>query len=373
MRRALVIMPPLIFSSEAVVALSFLKALKEFGIADISCVYEKEPDTRYLTAMPKNLTDVLSDTKTLNLKLIKGPLISPPLNYFSLKSTALLKRFDYILNLYFREYPIGMNINYVLYPHPLLHKTNKVREKYIGLKSLYFSLGYSIVRKLAISGRLICSSEYIRRVLRETQNTECEVLYPPIIPKEDLKVREKMDLVVGIGKYLPLKRWEEFIEIAKRVKSVNSRIEFKIIGGLRSADSSMDYFRRLKELATGSVELLTDVSEKEKWEILSEAKVVLHSQRIDNFGLGIAEAMYAGAVPVLYRSTGPWQDNVKEGKYGLAYSSVEEAAEHILRLAGDERYFKFLSSLSKERAELFSFSKFRQKIFRILEEGHMEK
>jgi len=360
-----VIMPPLVFSSEALVALSFIKALRELGVDGISCVYEKEPDSHYISKMSTELVRPLSQTRTVRGFMIKGPLISSALNYVSLKS--LSPGSDLLINLYFREYPLGLDLAYILYPHPILHKTNRVRQSYRGVKRPYFALTYRLIRRLAKSKRPLCSSEYIREVLQETHGMNCEVLHPPVIPPPGLKPKPKRKLVIGVGKYLELKRWEDFIQVAKLVKERDREVEFKVIGGFRAADSSPGYFERLKREAEGVVELMTDVGEEEKWDLLFQSRVILHCQRLDNFGLGVAEAMYAGSVPVVYRSTGPWSDNLQQGKYGLSFLTFEEARDWVLKLMEDQDFFSERSEIARSKASQFTYYNFKERVKEALE------
>lgn len=172
----------------------------------------------------------------------------------------------------------------MIYPSFIFTNRDSIRNNYKLIAKAYFDINYKILTKIVKAKRLICSSKYIRNVAKSTIDQECDVVYPPILEDElDLNSDyEKENLVVGVGKFVEPKHWDEFIEIAKKVKEKRSDVEFKIIGGLNEARSSMPYFRKLQELSKGKVELLTDVSEKEKWDILKRAKVVLHCMRNDN-------------------------------------------------------------------------------------------
>jgi glycosyltransferase involved in cell wall biosynthesis len=119
-------------------------------------------------------------------------------------------------------------------------------------------------------------------------------------------------------------------------------------------------------MANGTVELLTDVPEKEKSEILKRAEVVLHCMRIDNVSLGVAEAMSVGAVPVAYKSTGSWMDILEEGKLGFAYSSIEEGAKYVLNLIENYDLYYKMKNLSFNEAREFTYAVFKSKVLPVM-------
>jgi len=105
--------------------------------------------------------------------------------------------------------------------------------------------------------------------MKENFGYNCSVIYPPIISYKRFPDLEKEDLVIGIGKYVEPKHWDEFIQIAKKVRRINNKIKFKIIGGLNYVRSSLKYFEYLKSIASDDVELLTDITEEEKWKYVA--------------------------------------------------------------------------------------------------------
>ena len=67
-------------------------------------------------------------------------------------------------------------------------------------------------------------------------------------------------------------------------------------------------------------------------------------------------------MPVVHRSGGPYRDVLdgKQGKYGYWYEGVQDAAERITELLGDERLRESLSEKCVERSKMFDTGVFRE-------------
>jgi len=100
---------------------------------------------------------------------------------------------------------------------------------------------------------------------------------------------------------------------------------------------------------------------------LSRAKVYLHTQPMEAFGISVVEAMAMGCVPVVPRLGGPWRDilELKNGYYGFSYTSLEEAGERIRRLLRNEGERRKISMRARLRAEAFNAPFFEHRILRI--------
>jgi len=363
--KSLVVLPPMFFNSEARTAVAFIKALREFGVKEIVGVTPRVDDSPQVEEMLREIKDV----KMSPFPVIKGPLISGPLDYFLLNIKKLIGGFDFSLNLYYVDVPVGLDASYIIYPPSALMSKKDIISRRSGIKKMYASFMEKVVERTANSEHLVCSSNYIKQMVKNDFNYDCSVIYPPVdVFWKPYVANDKEDLVVGIGKYVEPKHWDEFINIAKIVREKNKEIKFKIIGGLDNVRSSREYFDKLKKMASDDVELLTDLEEREKWELISKAKVVLHCMRNDNFGLGVAEAMSAGAVPVMYNATGSYMDISDQGRYGFLYNNVYEAANIILNLMMDDELYVKQKELSLQRAREFSFSTFKRRTFNLLEQ-----
>jgi glycosyltransferase involved in cell wall biosynthesis len=270
--------------------------------------------------------------------------------YLSLPATlyALLTPF------YHRGYELVLNTNYLVggadfgyihYPDakpPLMHQLTPIWRS-----------------SLFLAKKIVCNSSWTSQAVERRLGLRAEVLYPPVHMVSP-PPRSKEDLVVGVGRISPDKNWERFVRIAAGVKKRRS-VKFVIVGhGYDARPGS--YCSKLVVLADGKVHLALDVTEEAKWRILSEAKVLLHTKSAEHFGIGVVEAMSAGAVPVVNRDGGAWTDILEKGRYGYGYSDDSSAVEAVLNALDDEA----LAKQVRVKAAQFSEERFRDRLLSLL-------
>ncbi|MFP3200501.1 MAG: glycosyltransferase, partial [Thermoproteus sp.] len=98
--------------------------------------------------------------------------------------------------------------------------------------------------------------------------------------------------------------------------------------------------------------------------VLGRSTAFIHVRPYEPFGIVVAEAMAAGAVPIVHRSGGPWIDIVRMGRYGVGFVDEEEAALGICRSVELARE---LGGRVVERAREFSYEVFRERVRNIVE------
>jgi len=72
--------------------------------------------------------------------------------------------------------------------------------------------------------------------------------------------------------------------------------------------------------------------------------------------------MASGCVPIIHKSGGAYYDIIDEGKYGLYYETPDELAKRIDQLLHDEKYWKTLSTLARERSKIFHENNFKDNL-----------
>lgn len=182
------------------------------------------------------------------------------------------------------------------------------------------------------------------------------VIHPPVRLIECSNM-VKEDLVIGIGRLS--KPWEEFIEVAKVVKAKAPWVNFTIIGH----SDSEERVRQLLNLSQGLVNVIPNASEGVKSSLLCKAKAILHAHPAEHFGIAIVEAMSAGAVPIVHKDGGAWFDIVKQGKYGLGYTSINEAVEAVIKAlnVGDDYRLVLINE-----AKAYSYESFKNNVINVL-------
>jgi glycosyltransferase involved in cell wall biosynthesis len=163
---------------------------------------------------------------------------------------------------------------------------------------------------------------------------------------------------------------QEFVirAFSKALSLCNSELELVLMGAAEDL-TSLSYVRRLmslsRELGVGRrVRFLVNPPIDTVYGVLGRSTAFIHVRPYEPFGIVVAEAMAAGAVPIVHRSGGPWIDIVQMGRYGLGFVDEEEAALGICRSVELARE---LGGRVVERAREFSYEVFRERVRNIVE------
>ena len=234
-----------------------------------------------------------------------------------------------------------------------------------------YGLPLRAASKLFSSKVLLTNSKFMQGIVKRRLKRDSQVVYPPVeVEKFRLasKSVKREDIVATFSRLRPGKRLDLIPRIAKLVKNG----EFKIMG--IADQSSKGEVEELKETIEGlgvgdRVKLLVNQPFQRLVDVLSSAKVYLHTQPMEAFGISIVEAMAAGCVPIVPRSGGPWLDTLegKQGEFGFSYRSLTEAADVIEKLLEDENLRSKVSAAASERANFFDCSTFERRIVEIVE------
>jgi len=131
---------------------------------------------------------------------------------------------------------------------------------------------------------------------------------------------------------------------------------------------SRAFLRRVRKLertrGTSSAPRLTSAYAS----ILPKCMFYSHFKWFEPFGISCIEAMSYGAIPVIYRSpyNGPWTDVIRQGDFGLGFSSAAEFADLVEGLACDDMKRNCLSTKAVTRSGDFSLQHYISSLSRVL-------
>jgi len=228
------------------------------------------------------------------------------------------------------------------------------------------------IGKIDSKGILLTNSSFLRKIIKKFLGRDSVVIHPPVdveklMNSNDYNEGERQNLVVTISRLHPGKSLEVILKIAKLVDEA----KFLIIGSISHGSegivndlkSSIDMMG-LKD----RVDLLINKPFKNLIEALYRAKVLLHAQTSEAFGMVVVEAMAAGCIPVVPLSGGPWIDilGCSQGLYGFSYRNVNEAAEIIKKILRDENLRCEVAARARARALNFDKSVFEKKVLEVV-------
>ena len=218
---------------------------------------------------------------------------------------------------------------------------------------------------------ILTNSRFNREVIRRELGLNALILYPPVNVDEFRALvysSNREDLVVTVSRFRPGKVLEVVPRVARLVKDA----KFLIVGSKSEGyEEVVEALRRIiGELGVDDrVELRIGGSRSEVLEALGRARVYLHTQPYEAFGIAVVEAMAAGCVPVVPEVGGPWSDLLAErqGLYGYSYRNVEEAAREVKAVIKDRNLWEKISERAVKRAEKFDAVVFREKVVHLID------
>jgi len=247
--------------------------------------------------------------------------------------------------------------------------------KHFGRSSIWksYSRIYDAFMKLLSrvdsKGLLLTNSHFLRDIILEKTGRDSIVVYPPVETGKFMsnEGEQRLNLVVTVSRLHPGKSLNVVLEVAKLVDGAKFLIIGSSSGRFEEALSELNEAIKRMNLE-GKVIMMVNEPSSKLVEVLSKAKVLLHTQPTEAFGMVVVEAMAAGCVPVVPSSGGPWNDILdrRQGVYGFSYKNVSEAADIITLMLNNEDLRREVAERARVRALCFDKSVFEERILSII-------
>lgn len=241
-----------------------------------------------------------------------------------------------------------------------------------GLRNAHLVCEFPFQRRLGPGSRLrlrlfrsvVANSAYTAHWIEKRWGRPARVLHPPVFP---IAAREKRPWIVAVGRFAGggrSKRQVEMIEVFRTAGLAGW--ELHLVGTAQDPE----YVLRAREAARGlPVVFHLDASREELEEVCGAASLFWHftgagedpeaaPERMEHFGIATAEAMSAGAVPVVVARGG--QPEIV-GRAGILWETFEECAEATRRLCEDGALRSQMGEAARQRAEDFAFPRFAER------------
>lgn len=248
---------------------------------------------------------------------------------------------------------------------------------HLGKSSIWkcYSKIYDVFLKLLdkIDSRrlLLTNSYFLRDLILEKIGRGSIVVHPPVdiskfmVPEDSEE--QRLNLIVTVARIHPGKSLNVVLEVAKHVSEATFLIIGSSSGRFKEGFNELNMAIERMNLRS-KVSILINEPLSKLVETLSRAKILLHTQPLESFGMVIVEAMAAGCIPIVPKSGGPWNDilDQRQGVYGFAYRDVNEAIKIIRSLLNNEDLRREIAKRAKVHALLFDKSVFEEKILSII-------
>lgn len=175
--------------------------------------------------------------------------------------------------------------------------------------------------------------------------------------------RSATPLIVGVGRLVPVKRFDRLIRAVVEARRSAPELELKIVG---TGPDRSDLEALIEELDAGSfVHLAGRVTDEELVASYQSAWAVASASVREGWGMTLTEAAACGTPSVATRIPGH-VDALAEGKSGLLADDQADLARQIARIATDGQLRQRLTTGALEHAGNFTWDATATKIMEIL-------
>ncbi|MEK7169172.1 MAG: glycosyltransferase [Patescibacteria group bacterium] len=203
---------------------------------------------------------------------------------------------------------------------------------------------------------LLCNSNEVKARINKFYRRDAKVIYPPVEANHYTLISNHLRSYYLIGGRVSRHKGHDIA-----IKAFTKLgLPLKVFGGT-FASYGLDQF---KKDAGKNIEFLGEVSEKEKWELMRNAKCFIFPSEQEDFGIIPVEAMAAGT-PVIALNQGGVKETVVDGKTGLFFD--ERTPESLAKAVLKFEKMQFKSEDCINQAKKFSKERFKKEIREFVE------
>ncbi len=190
---------------------------------------------------------------------------------------------------------------------------------------------------------VICQSNFVRGSVQRYWARDAVVVHPPVdVPANEPNFARKQRTICSVGRFIRTGHCKRQDLMVRAFRAMcNQGLEgwtLHLAGSVHREAGHAGYFEEVAGLAQGyPVELHPDAAYDEVQAIYRDASIYWHAagfgvdpraapERLEHFGMSIAEAMAHGTVPVVFAAGGPLEI-VSHGRNGLHWQTEEDLTE----------------------------------------------
>lgn len=227
-----------------------------------------------------------------------------------------------------------------------------------------------LVRRLVkgIEGKpklVMANSSWTARIVKDLYGLNAHTVYPPVdVDYFRYDGNKKEKIIVTVSRI----SFEKNVHLIPRVASKLPDYTWYIVGSMgigrgerRLSEKVIEtIYREAEKHGARNIEVLPDLPREKLRDLLLRASFYVNPLYVEHFGIAVAEAMAAGAIPIVYRDGGAWFDVVFPVSDRLGYEKLEEIPQIIRFLEGDSNMIDAVRRRAIERVSEYSAENFRK-------------
>jgi glycosyltransferase involved in cell wall biosynthesis len=227
--------------------------------------------------------------------------------------------------------------------------------------------------KLFRINKIVCNSQFTKKVIDEEYGVKSVVLYPPV-DVLSLKPKRKENFILSVGRFSQLKqakRQDILIDAFKKFYDRGNH-DWKLVLAGGAEVGANEYIENLEKKTTGyPIKIMKSPDFKTIKELYGTAKIFWSAagysineerepEKVEHFGISVVEAMSAGTIPFAY-SAGGHKEVIQDGVNGYLWETISELVRKSEALIKSKKIFE-LSKKTKETSLRYSYSEFAKRL-----------
>lgn len=240
--------------------------------------------------------------------------------------------------------------------------------------------GNSLLNKMKLFrvDKIICNSEFTKKVIDSEYGVESIVIYPSVDTLQ-IKSKRKENVILSVARFSGLlqnKGHETLVRSFRRmVDSGISDWKLVIVGGAEVGVT--DQIKKLKKLSENyPIEIREGLDFKSLKDLYGKSKIFWSAsgygededknpEKVEHFGITAVEAMSGGAIPILF-SAGGFKEVVENGDNGFLWETPRDLISKTKKIIDDSSLRFALSLKTRESSEKYSYEEFCKKVASII-------
>ncbi len=226
--------------------------------------------------------------------------------------------------------------------------------------------------------KVICNSNFTKKVIDREFGIKSTVLYPPV-STEEFKPGKKENIILSVGRFSQLqqaKRQDVLVSEFKKMCDKGLKgWKLVLIGG--SDVGGREYVEQLKKEAHRyPVQILEGLPFSEVKKYYAKSKIFWSASgfnidsektpyKVEHFGITVVEAMAAAVVPVVVKNGGH-KEIIKDKTNGFLWDTTQELQEITLNLIEDEKLRVKVSMECQDSSDNFSQKRFESNFLQLI-------
>jgi len=236
--------------------------------------------------------------------------------------------------------------------------------------------GNSLLNKMKLFkvDKIICNSEFTKKIIDREYGVESIVIYPPIDTSQ-IRPKRKENIILNVARFSGLlqnKGHEILVRAFKKIFDSGGRNwKLVIVGG--SEVGVTDQINKLEELSQDyPIEIKKNLDFRSLKELYGISKIFWSAsgfgedeeknpEKVEHFGMTAVESMAAGAIPLLF-SAGGFKEIIEPDINGYLWESTSSLILKSKKIMDNPSLRVRLASSAKETSKKYSYEEFKSKI-----------